>query len=114
MPAPGLMSKKLVLIAIVLLLALAQSYFIHAVQSGGAEAFSNLWNSFGVSPSAYSRFVLGTIRWWWALPVICLLLAGLSAWRGRTRSIVLAAVFSLIGTVVLYGSVYAPSLFIQV
>jgi hypothetical protein len=107
------MFKTLALLVLVLL-ALAQGYFIYAVQHGGAGALGSVWSSFDIAQSGYSVFVLDSIRWWWALPVTGLLLAGLSVWKGKRRYAVMAVVLSLLGTVALYGSVYAPSLLIQV
>ena len=63
------MLKKLVLIVIVLL-ALAQSYFIYAVQHGADDAFAGAWSSFNVAQSGYSQFVFRTIKWWWVLPAV--------------------------------------------
>ncbi|WP_442682811.1 hypothetical protein ACSBPQ_14645 [Stenotrophomonas sp. JC08] len=108
------MLKKLVLIVIVLLLALAQSYFIYAVQHGADDAFAGAWSSFNVAQSEYSQFVFRTIKWWWALPVLCLLLAAIAAWKSKTRLVFLALVFSFIGTIALYWSAYAPSLLIRI
>ena len=108
------MFKKIALIVIVLLLALAQSHFIYAVQHGAGDAFTSVWSSFNVTQSGYSQFVFRTIKWWWALPVLCLLLASVAAWRPRSWGVTLALAFSFIGTIALYWSAYAPSLFIRV
>lgn len=107
------MLKKILIVAIVLVLALAQGYFIHAAQHGAIEAFTGAWSSFNVTQSNYSQFVFRTIKWWWALPAICLLLVGFATWRPTVSRVILALSFSLIGTIALYWSAYAPSLFIQ-
>lgn len=108
------MLKKITLIIIVLLLTLAQSYFIYAIQRGAGSAFASAWSSFSVTQTGYSRFVFNTIKWWWALPVLCLLFTSIAVWKTKTRYFILALVFSLVGTIALYWSAYAPSLFIHV
>ncbi|MGY0612909.1 MULTISPECIES: hypothetical protein [unclassified Luteimonas] len=108
------MFKKIALIVIVLLLALAQSYFIYAVQHGAGGAFTSAWSSFNLTQSGYSQLVFLTIKWWWALPVFCLVLVGIAVWRPKIRHVTLALTFSFIGTIALYWSAYAPSLLIRV
>lgn len=108
------MLKKLLFVAVVLVLVLAQGYFIYAVQHGAIDAFTGAWSSFNVAQSGYSQFVFRSIKWWWALPAICLLLVGFVTWRPTVFRVVLALSFSLLGTVALYWSAYAPSLFIQI
>jgi hypothetical protein len=108
------MFKKIALIVIVLLLTIAQSYFIYAVQYGGSGAFTSAWSSFNVAQSGYSQFVFRTIKWWWALPVLCLGLAVIATWRPKKRHITIALAFTFIGTIALYWSAYAPSLLIRV
>ena len=108
------MLKRILLVAIVLVLALAQGYFIYAVQHGAVDAFTGAWSSFNVTQSGYSQFVFRNIKWWWALPGICLLLVGVATWRPTVPRVVLALSFSAIGTIALYWSAYAPSLFIQI
>lgn len=108
------MLKKLLFVAVVLVLALAQGYFIYAVQHGAIDAFNGVWSSFSVTQSGYSTFVFRSIKWWWALPGICLLLAGFATWRPTAFRVILALSFSFIGTIALYWSAYAPSLFIQI
>ncbi|MDH2431099.1 hypothetical protein QCD60_00835 [Pokkaliibacter sp. MBI-7] len=96
------------------LLALVQGYFIYAVQHGLATGLDSVWRGFGVSQSGYSLWVFDTIAWWWILPVVCLLFA-LSVFRVRKqRHRVLMVVLGMIGTIALYGSAYAPSLFISI
>ena len=108
------MFKRIALIAMVLLLVLAQGYFIYAVQHGAADAFTGAWSSFNVTQSGYSQFVFRTIKWWWILPGLCLLVVGLATWRPTARHVGFALAFSFVGTVALYWSAYAPSLFIRV
>jgi len=106
--------KKLVLIVVVLGLALAQVVFIYALQHGAASNFESLWRGFGVSQTEYSQFVFRTVKWWWGLPVFCLVLLALAL--RQTNKLLTTAVLlvSFIGTVALYWSVYAPSLFIDI
>lgn len=106
--------KKLAFAAIILLSVLAQGYFIYAVQHGGAGAFNNVWSGFDSAQSSYSTFVFATIQWWWSLPLACLALAVTSVLRRRPRLAALTLIFSCAGTIALYWSAYAPSLFIQI
>lgn len=106
--------NTLAFVAIILLTALAQAYFIYAVQHGGAGAFSNVWSSFDAAQPSYSTFVFATIQWWWSLPLACLVLAGTSVLLRKPRLAAFTLVFSCAGTIALYGSAYAPSLFIQI
>jgi hypothetical protein len=107
------MFKRVTFIATVLLLVSAQSFFIYAFQHGAGDAFVNLWSSFSATQTGYSQFVFRTIKWWWVLPVLCLLLAGIAVWTLKTRYVLLCLAISFIGTVALYGSAYAPLLFIR-
>ena len=108
------MLKKIVLIVSVLLLVLAQMYLIYALQHGGVYAFTDLWKSFGVTQTDYSKFVFITIKWWWSLPAFCLLLLTLALFRPSLLRSSSAVVVSLVGVIALYWSVYAPALFINV
>ncbi|PXF29909.1 hypothetical protein WH50_18325 [Pokkaliibacter plantistimulans] len=111
------MKSKLVSLCIALilfLLALVQGYFIYAVQHGFGTSLNQAWNSFGVSQSGYSQFVFNTIAWWWILPVLCLVFV-LSAFRVRKKRYrAFMVAFGLFGTIALYASAYAPSLFITI
>lgn len=106
------MFKKIALVVTILLLVLAQSHFIYAVQCGGANAFAALWKGFGVTQTAYSQFVFRTIEWWWAVPVLCMLLLTVTAYRPTPLRRLAVIFVSLAGVVALYWSVYAPALFI--
>lgn len=107
------MFKKLVIVLGVLVLASAQGCFIYAMQHGAADSFIRVWNTFDVIQTTYSQFVFGTIKWWWAVPVLCILLGGFFLWRPSLRLAVLALSISFIGTVALYWSAYAPTLLVN-
>jgi hypothetical protein len=106
--------KTMAVIVIVLFFVLAQASFIYALQHGAAEGFTGLWAGFAVSQTGYSHFVFNTIKWWWSLPAVCLLLLLLAVARPTRLRSVLALVVSLAGVVALYWSAYAPALFIDV
>ena len=110
----GLMIKKLVLIVVVLCLVCAQAFFIYALQHGAASEFEGLWRGFGLPQSEYSQLVFRTIKWWWSLPAFCLVLLALALWRNRKLHTTAVLLASFIGTVALYWSAYAPSLFVDV
>ncbi len=105
--------KKLALIVVVLGLVVAQVIFVYTFQHGATSQFESLWYSFGSSQTGYSQFVFRTIKWWWTLPAICLVLLALALWRPRRFRITIALLASFIGTVALYWSAYAPSMFID-
>jgi hypothetical protein len=106
------MIKRLVVSGSVLLLVLAQAYIIYGVQQGG-DQFVALWSGFGVRQTDYSRFVFRTIRWWWGVPALTLMLMGLALLRSRLLFAAAAATVALLGTVALYWSVYGPALWID-
>jgi lipoprotein signal peptidase len=107
--------KKVLFWSFILLFVFAQSYFIYALlQPETAKSFTQLWYSFGVERTAYSKFVFRTIQWWVVLPFLCLGLA-FSALSRASKWLPLAAIaVSFSGTVALYWSVYAPALLVYV
>lgn len=107
------MFKRLVIVLAVLVLVSAQGCFIYAMQHDAADSFTGIWNTFNVTQTLYSKFVFGTIKWWWALPVLCIFLACFFLWRPSLRLAALALTVSLIGTIALYWSAYAPSLLVH-
>ena len=108
------MLKKIALISSVLLLVLAQMYFIYMLQHGGVSSLTDLWKSFGVTQTPYSRFVFLTIKWWWSLPVLCLMLLALALLRPSLLRSTGAVIVSLGGVIALYWSVYSPALLINI
>lgn len=108
------MIKKFVLVLVVLCLVLAQIFFIYAFQHGAASEFESLWRGFGVSQTEYSQFVFRTVKWWWSLPAFCLVLLALALRQTRKLHTTAVLLVSIVGTVALYWSAYAPSLFINV
>jgi hypothetical protein len=108
------MLKKIVLILFVLLLTFAQIYLIYALQHGGVESFRDAWRTFGVRQTEYSLFVFNTIKWWWAVPTICLGLLALALRRLVALSVTVVVTASLTGTIALYWSVYSPSLMVRI
>ncbi|WP_425915370.1 hypothetical protein [Pseudomonas sp. GWSMS-1] len=107
--------KKFVLAATIAIFVLAQAFFIYALlQPETDNYFASLWSSFGVQQTSYSKFVFKTIQWWAVLPVICLAL-GILAIKRSSKSISLFAISaSALGTIALYWSAYAPTLFISI
>ena len=108
------MFKRIAIVVMVLLLVLAQGYFIYAIQHGAGSAFADTWAGFDVVQSSYSHFVFRTIKGWWSLPTICLLLAAVAAKSGRTSHAALALTVSVVGIVALLAAAYAPGLCISV
>lgn len=108
------MLKRIATVAMVLPLVLAQAWFIYAIQHGAGDAFADTWAGFDVVQSDYSHCVFRTIKGWWSLPMLCLLLAAVAVKSGRTRHAALALTVSVIGIVALSGAAYAPGLFISV
>lgn len=106
--------KKFVFAATIAIMALAQAFFIYAlIQPNTANSFANLWSSFGIQQTSYSKFVFETIHYWAVLPVICLAL-GFFAIKYSSKSISLFAISaSTLGTIALYWSAYAPTLLIS-
>jgi hypothetical protein len=94
---------------------MAQAFFIYALaQPETVNYFANLWSSFGVQQTSYSKFVFETIQWWAVLPFICLVL-GVLAIKSSSKTIWLFAIStSILGTIALYWSAYAPTLFISI
>lgn len=108
------MLKKITLATVVLFLVSAQAYFIYALQHGGTSVYADLWRSFGVNQTEYSKYVFHTIKWWWSLPGLCLSLLALALVRPTIFRSALAWITSLAGTIALYWSAYAPALFINI
>ena len=98
----------------VLLLVLAQGYFIYAIQHSASNAFAETWAGFDIVQSGYSHFVFRTIKGWWSLPMLCLCLATVAAKSGRSRHAALALTVSVVGIIALLAAAYAPGLFISV
>lgn len=98
----------------VLLLVLAQGYFIYAIQHGAGNAFAETWAGFDIVQSGYSHFVFRTIKGWWSLPMLCLCLATVAAKSGWSRHAALALTVSVVGIIALLAAAYAPGLFISV
>ena len=106
--------KRIAIVVMVLLLVLAQGYFIYAIQHGAGNAFAETWAGFDIVQSGYSHFVFRTIKGWWSLPMLCLCLAAVAAKSGRTRRAALALTVSVVGIIALLAAAYAPGLFISV
>lgn len=107
--------KKVAFLISVAMLAFAQAYFIYALlQPGAADSFAEVWSSFGTAQTTYTQFVFSTIRWWIALPLICLTLGVIAVLKPSRYQALIAFCVSVAGTIALYGSVYAPALFIKV
>ena len=107
------MFKRIAIVVMMLLLVLAQGYFIHAIQHGAGSAFADTWAGFDVVQSGYSHFVFRTIKGWWSLPMLCLCLATVAAKSGRSRHAALALTVSVVGIIALLAAAYAPGLFIS-
>ena len=114
MQGKGGVFKRIAIVVMVLLLVLAQGYFIYAIQHGAGNAFAETWAGFDVVQSGYSHFVFRTIKGWWSLPMLCLFLAAVAAKSGRTRHAALALTVSVVGIIALLAAAYAPGLFISV
>ncbi|MFT7185016.1 MAG: hypothetical protein ACI84K_000388 [Pseudohongiellaceae bacterium] len=108
------MFKILFLVVPVIAMIVAQSLFIYGIDSGGSKQHLELWNSFNINQTDYSKFVFSTIKVWWALPVACVIGLVLSLYYSLKKLAFLAFVFSLVGTVALYWSAYAPELMIKI
>jgi len=105
---------KMVLLAIpIIAMMAAQGIFIYSLGNGGAEQIIKTWNSFNINQTDYSKFVFSTIDLWWALPFICILGLLWSLYRSLTKLAVFTLLFSLVSTIALYWSVYAPELLIK-
>jgi hypothetical protein len=107
------MLKKILMTIGILILVLVQAYFIYAVQHGGAAAFANVWSSFNVSQTEYSKLVFGSIKWWWVLPALCSLLLVWALVRPKFIHSLATVIVSVTGVVALYWSAYGPDLFIK-
>ena len=114
MQGGGGVFKRIAIVVMMLLLVLAQGYFIHAIQHGAGSAFADTWAGFDVGQSGYSHFVFRTIKGWWSLPMLCLCLATVTAKSGRSRHAALALTVSVVGIIALLAAAYAPGLFISV
>jgi hypothetical protein len=114
MQGRGGVFKRIAIVVMVLLLVLAQGYFIYAIQHGAGDAFAETWAGFDIVQSGYSHFVFRTIKGWWSLPMLCLCLATVAAKSGRTRHAALALTVSVVGIIALLAAAYAPGLFISV
>lgn len=107
------MIKKSLLVLLVFALVAMQSLFIYALGHGAAEQYMSVWSSFGVAVPEYTRFIFRTANWWWAGPVLCLvLLVGALYRRSRTMAAA-TCILSVVLVVALYWSAYAPSLIVR-
>lgn len=105
---------KMVLLALpAIAMVAAQCIFIYGVGNGGAEQFIETWHSFSINQTDYSKFVFSTISIWWALPVICILGLVWSLYKSLTKLTALTLLFSLVSTIALYWSAYAPELLVK-
>ncbi len=104
---------KMVLLTIpVILLVVAQGTFIYGVGNGGAAQFIATWHSFSINQTGYSKFVFSTISIWWVFPAICTLALVWSWYKSLAKLTALTLLFSLVGTIALYWSAYAPELLV--
>jgi hypothetical protein len=108
------MFKTLLLVVPFIVLVTAQSWFIYSIGGDGAKQFLDLWRSFGIVQTDYSKFVFSTITVWWVLPILCLLGLIIPLYYSVKKFALLALIFTLIGTVALYWSVYSPEMMLKI
>lgn len=105
---------KIVLLAVpVIVMMVAQGFFIYALGHGGAEQFIKAWDSFNITQTDYSKFVFSTIDFWWGLPIVCILGLFWSLYKSLVKLAVLTILFSLVSTIALFWSAYSPELLIK-
>ena len=107
------MFKKLLLVFPFLILLFIQCWFIYHIDIGGGAKIIGLWNYFDIIQTDYSKFIFSTIRFWWALPVLCVLGFTISLYYSAKKYTLLILVLTLIGTIALCWSVYAPELLLN-
>lgn len=95
-------------------MVIAQCVFIYSIGSGGADYFLNVWHSFNIQQTDYSKFIFSTIKVWWALPIACTIGLALSLYYSVKKLAFLAFMFTFLGTLALYWSAYAPQLIIKI
>ncbi|GHT89714.1 hypothetical protein AGMMS49545_00730 [Betaproteobacteria bacterium] len=100
---------------------LLQSIFLYFMQYGtperfakrehdklpGTEQFIEVWNAFGVEPTAYTKFFFSTLGWWWILPTLGAVLIIWAGWRFSSGRVVLALFVSALGFIALFWSAYS-------
>ncbi|MDO5651841.1 MAG: hypothetical protein Q4G13_06890 [Moraxella sp.] len=110
------MIKKILFSLLTLILIGVQVVFILVIQIKG-DIFTKLWHDWGVTPAAYSTFVFENIAFFWALPILCLVVAA-AAWttKASIKQILLLLLSLLLSTAVAVAmvvAIYHPSHLIQ-
>lgn len=105
------MFKKIIMLLFTLLFVAFQAGFIYVFSHGGKEQVETLWQNFGITPTAYSIWLLDKIhhKFMWLLPFICLCLGLWATWRGsNVHKLVIGGVLAFL-TAALYYAVYDPA-----